>query len=181
YDPAEIQDTDSDGLGDRSDLRSKGGPGIDNHKDTPDTDGDTKLDFEDNCPMAANPDQKDSDSDGVGDVCDNCQFVPNPDQANSNTGSALGDACRSCHQNNDCGAGKICQFGGCVDCIANSQCGDQVCDVAAGKCIPCDATNLCGGTQHCDTSIGRCVDCLGNGDCMSGYACVQHVCFPQCT
>jgi hypothetical protein len=181
YDPAETKDSDTDGVGDRSDLKSMGGNGIDHKNPTPDTDGDGKLDFEDNCPMTPNPDQKDSDGDGVGDACDNCPFVPNPDQADSVPGSPVGDACRFCKQNIDCGAGKICQFGQCVDCIANGQCGDQVCDVAAGKCVACDATHLCGGTQHCNTSSGRCVDCLVSSDCMAGYACQLGQCFPQCT
>src|SRR6185369_17279612 len=79
-DPAEHLDSDGDGVGDRSDLRSMGGNGIDHKNPTPDTDGDGKLDFEDNCKTTQNADQNDSDGDGVGDVCDNCPFAPNTDQ-----------------------------------------------------------------------------------------------------
>jgi hypothetical protein len=188
YDPSEWKDTDSDGVGDRADLRSMGGTGIDTHNPTPDTDGDGILDFEDNCPKDPNPDQWDPDKDGVGTVkdasgaatnkCDNCPFVPNPDQADS-VGNGIGDACRFCKQNSDCGAGKICQFGQCVDCISTAECGDLVCDVTAGKCVACDATHLCAGTTHCG-AMGRCVACLQSSDCPTGNACVLNQCFPQC-
>ena len=39
---------------------------------TPDIDGDTIEDSNDNCPYTPNTDQADSDGDGVGDACDNC-------------------------------------------------------------------------------------------------------------
>ena len=39
---------------------------------TPDADGDTIEDSDDNCPYTPNTDQADSDGDGVGDACDNC-------------------------------------------------------------------------------------------------------------
>jgi len=42
-----------------------------------DSDGDTILDCNDNCPTVSNPNQADSDGDGVGDVCDNCPDDPN--------------------------------------------------------------------------------------------------------
>ena len=73
-----------------------------------DTDKDGILDFQDNCPYAANADQQDTDpglsicglegdgpgvtpqpcttmapGDGVGDVCDNCPALVNPDQKDS--------------------------------------------------------------------------------------------------
>jgi len=179
YDPAEHLDTDGDGVGDRSDLRSMGGNGIDHKNATPDTDGDGKLDFEDNCVKVPNPDQKDSDSDGWGDVCDNCPFVYNPDQKDS-VGNGIGDACRFCKSNQDCGSGKICQFGQCLDCISSSQCGDKVCDVAKGACVACDATHLCPGTSHCGAN-GRCVQCNTTPDCGANMACVQNTCVPQCT
>jgi hypothetical protein len=37
-----------------------------------DADGDTLLNLEDNCPLAANPTQADSDGDQIGDACDAC-------------------------------------------------------------------------------------------------------------
>jgi len=45
-----------------------------------DTDDDTWLDEEDNCPEEPNPDQSDSDLDGIGDACDICPNTPDPDQ-----------------------------------------------------------------------------------------------------
>ena len=179
WDPAETKDTDSDGVGDRSDLRSKGGAGVDSQNATPDTDGDGKLDFEDNCPKVPNPDQKDSDGDGVGDACDNCPTVPNPDQADS-VGNGIGDACRFCKANTDCGTGKICQFGQCVDCIDSAQCGDRVCDVSTGKCVDCSPQHTCPSTLKCGAT-NRCVQCLQTSDCAANNACVQNHCLPQCT
>ncbi len=179
FDPSETKDTDGDGVGDRGDLRSMGGAGIDHKNDTPDTDGDGKLDFEDNCPTKANPDQKDSDGDGVGDVCDDCPTAPNPDQADA-VGNGIGDACRFCKDNQECGTGKICQFGQCVDCIDSSQCGDRVCDITVGKCVDCDGAHTCPGTEKCG-GLNRCVECLLSGDCGPNFACVLNHCEPQCS
>ena len=51
------------------------------------SDGDTWMDFEDNCPGMDNQDQLDvaelDSPDGVGDACDNCPEVNNPDQTES--------------------------------------------------------------------------------------------------
>ena len=71
----------------------------------PDTDGDGKIDAEDNCPSVANADQTDTDGDGQGDACDtdddgdtvadgsdNCALTANQDQANFD-GDTQGDAC----------------------------------------------------------------------------------------
>jgi len=48
-----------------------------------DTDKDGILDFTDNCPKVANPDQKDTDHDGIGDACDNCLQIQNTNQEDS--------------------------------------------------------------------------------------------------
>ena len=179
YDPAESLDSDGDGIGDRSDLRSKGGPGIDTQNPTPDTDGDGKLDFEDNCPTVANADQKDSDGDGIGDACDDCPFVANPDQKDS-AGNGTGDACRACATNADCPGGKLCSFGQCVGCISNAQCGDEVCDAKSGTCGPCATSSQCTAPDQC-SSAHRCVQCLSSSDCPAGDACVAGACQPACT
>ena len=50
------------------------GPGGDPTVD--DSDGDGRVDAEDNCPMIANTAQTDSDGDGLGDLCDPCPLVP---------------------------------------------------------------------------------------------------------
>ncbi len=39
---------------------------------TDDHDGDGIVDYEDNCPLTANPDQADYDKDRIGDICDEC-------------------------------------------------------------------------------------------------------------
>lgn len=70
-----------------------------------DTDLDGIPNIEDNCPLAANPEQRDLDGDGIGDVCDvdvdgdevpndvdNCPFTANPDQADSDQ-DGTGDIC----------------------------------------------------------------------------------------
>ena len=48
-----------------------------------DTDEDTVLDGEDNCPYTSNIEQLDNDADGVGDACDMCPAVPDPDQVDN--------------------------------------------------------------------------------------------------
>ncbi|MBI3185167.1 MAG: thrombospondin type 3 repeat-containing protein [Myxococcales bacterium] len=180
FDPAEWKDTDGDGVGDNADLRSTAKNGIDAKVPTPDTDGDGRFDFEDNCVAIANPDQKDADADGLGDFCDNCPYAANPDQKDS-LGDGVGDLCRPCVTNADCAGGKLCQYGRCVGCISNAQCGDRVCDPQAGECAPCTSSAQCTTPLQCDLAIGRCVRCLSGADCQSGQACVLGTCFAQCT
>ncbi|MHA7841947.1 MAG: choice-of-anchor B family protein [Winogradskyella sp.] len=70
-----------------------------------DTDNDTVLDSNDNCPSIANEDQLDTDSDGLGDACDddddndgildsndNCPLSANPLQEDADN-DGIGDAC----------------------------------------------------------------------------------------
>lgn len=70
-----------------------------------DTDNDTFLDSNDNCPSIANEDQLDTDSDGLGDACDddddndgisdmndNCPLSANPLQEDADN-DGIGDAC----------------------------------------------------------------------------------------
>lgn len=83
-----------------------------------DDDGDGRLNADDNCVLAYNPDQQDLDSNGIGDTCslvdlnlgrafrdsdldgvadvvDNCLWTPNPLQTDTsgNIPDAIGDAC----------------------------------------------------------------------------------------
>ncbi len=46
-----------------------------------DSDDDTFVDCNDNCPNIYNADQADVDDDGIGDACDNAVFIANPDQS----------------------------------------------------------------------------------------------------
>jgi hypothetical protein len=69
-----------------------------------DTDGDSILDVQDNCPLQVNTSQKDSNGNGVGDVCDdydydgvptyidNCPEIENPHQEDKDR-DGLGDSC----------------------------------------------------------------------------------------
>lgn len=72
---------------------------------TTDTDGDTFVDEQDNCPVNTNADQLDSDGDGIGDACDtdidddgitntvdNCPSIANADQSDIDN-DTIGDVC----------------------------------------------------------------------------------------
>jgi hypothetical protein len=57
-----------------------------------DSDGDSIVDSQDNCPAIANTDQKDHDDDGFGDACDHCPHLKSStDPDGDNDG--VGDAC----------------------------------------------------------------------------------------
>jgi hypothetical protein len=58
-----------------------------------DQDGDTVVDFRDNCPSGYNPNQDDLDSDGVGDSCDLC---PSYDDLADGDGDKIADSCDNC-------------------------------------------------------------------------------------
>jgi hypothetical protein len=58
----------------------------------PDTDLDTVLDCDDNCPSFPNTPQADFDLDGHGDLCDNCPWLANADQSDVD-GDGVGDVC----------------------------------------------------------------------------------------
>jgi sugar lactone lactonase YvrE len=154
YDPNEWADTDGDGVGDNADLRSMGGPTIDHQVPTPDTDGDGVLDFEDNCPRIANPDQADTDRDGVGDACDNCPGVANPDQVDS-VGDGIGDACRTCITGRACTPAQSCHLGRLTCTVSGALCADTGATLPNGT--PCGAGMVCNG--------GNCGACIAGDSC----------------
>lgn len=92
-------DSDSDGYGDACEnCPQVANPGQEDFNDDgmgdacDDTDGDTVVDADDNCVMAANTPQDDTDGDGPGDACDNCPTASNPGQEDIDN-DMLGDAC----------------------------------------------------------------------------------------
>ncbi|QQR81669.1 MAG: thrombospondin type 3 repeat-containing protein [Deltaproteobacteria bacterium] len=102
-------DRDNDGLSDVEEVRLGSNPIL------TDTDQDSLIDGQDNCPAIINLNQADNDQDHVGDVCDmdddndsvadtvdNCLLVSNPDQADANH-DHMGDACT----NDDDGDGIV--------------------------------------------------------------------------
>lgn len=59
------------------------------------SDGDSILNFFDNCDDVTNEDQADQDGDGIGDACDNCIEVWNVSQIDTD-GDGWGDSCDKC-------------------------------------------------------------------------------------
>ena len=103
-----------------------GTPGVKDDKcpEPEDTDNDTILDNQDNCPTVPNKDQADSDQDKVGDVCDNCPDVENTDQKNAD-GDKKGDACDpsvcgdgELDLGEECDDGNLLANDGCESCKA---------------------------------------------------------------
>lgn len=103
-----------------------GTPGVKDDKcpEPADTDGDTVLDNQDNCPTVANKDQADSDQDKVGDACDNCVDVENADQKNADN-DKKGDACDPAvcgdgelDLGEECDDGNLLNNDGCESCSA---------------------------------------------------------------
>jgi hypothetical protein len=66
-------------------------PGAGDDAPPADTDGDTILDADDNCPAIANADQRDHDADLRGDACDLCPHIA--DAEGDSDGDRIGDAC----------------------------------------------------------------------------------------
>ena len=66
--PTPSFDSDGDGLCDEFEAVVGSNPLL------ADSDGDSLLDGEDNCPTAFNPNQADFDGDAIGDACDRCRF-----------------------------------------------------------------------------------------------------------
>ncbi|MCA9668476.1 MAG: carboxypeptidase regulatory-like domain-containing protein, partial [Myxococcales bacterium] len=171
YDPFEHADLDMDGLGDRADLRSKGGDPIDNVEPTLDADGDGKFDFEDNCPAVKNDKQEDLDGDKVGDACDNCPGVANRDQLDS-VGDGKGDACRSCVDGTACTPANACHQGRLLCPQAGAVCtdtgGNKPNGATCGLGQVCNngACEVCRDGEACIPSAAKCS--LGKLSCSSG-------------
>ncbi len=98
----------------------------------PDSDGDTILDYPDNCPDLANLDQADGDADGVGDLCDNCANAANPSQSDSD-GNGIGDACSDVDGDGVTDSADNCRL------VANADQADADTDRLGDVCDNCPA------------------------------------------
>ncbi|HEV8335120.1 MAG TPA: putative metal-binding motif-containing protein [Candidatus Polarisedimenticolia bacterium] len=150
-----------------------------------DTDGDTVLDLNDNCPALANPGQEDPEHDTVGTACDNCPALYNPAQTDVNANS-LGDDCEDadgdtyvltldCNDNNPAihpGAAEVCN--GLDDNCANGV--DEGADALCADSNSCDQDS-CGGAAGCvHTPVADGSPCTDANACTQTDSCQTGVC-----
>ena len=148
-----------------------------------DTDLDTVLDIDDNCPLAANASQTDQDKDGVGDACDNCPIVANPDQVDTD-GDGTGDPCQDsdhdgfmytvdCNDHNPAihpGALEVCNgvdddCNGLVDeNLGTTTCGSGACTRTISNCVNGVPQTCTPGTPTAEVCNGIDDDCNGTVD-----------------
>ena len=106
----------------------------------PDSDGDGRKNWGDNCPDDANADQADADADGIGDVCDNCPNTFSQAQVDTD-GDGTGDVCDTCAADNpnDANDDSVCDsFEGCgVDPASNDGDDDGVPDSCGASSDNC--------------------------------------------
>ncbi len=122
---------------------------------TLDTDADTVLDINDNCPMRSNTGQADADKDGVGDACDNCPALSNPDQADGDN-NGVGNLCQDSDQDGytysfDCNDQNAAIHPGAIE-VCNGV--DDDCDAAVDEDL---GTRNC-GTGACLRTVAICVN-----------------------
>ncbi len=129
-----------------------------------DSDGDTVLDVDDNCPWVANTDQINSDGDSHGDDCDNCPVDDNEDQLDSD-GDGYGDVCDVCPGIHDAGQADGDSDGvgdACDICPANPDPGqaDADGDSIGDACDNCpNVPNLIQIDSDGDTLGNHCDNC----------------------
>ncbi|MCP4717469.1 MAG: hypothetical protein GY868_20300 [Deltaproteobacteria bacterium] len=160
--PAQMTDTDCDGIHDQTDNC----PEMVN-VDQADADGDAVGNVCDNCPVDTNSSQNEIDGDGIGDVCDNCRFTANVDQADTD-GDMVGEACDNCpdNANNPQADADGDEVGdACDNCPADANAGqedldgDGTGDVCSfdmdgdGICDPGKEDASCVGTDNCRSDV----------------------------
>jgi hypothetical protein len=167
-----------------------------------DTDVDTVLDINDNCPLAMNAGQADADKDGVGNACDNCPALANPDQADSDN-NGVGNLCEDsdrdgdgypasvdCNDQNPAvhpGALEVCNgvddnCNGAIDeNLGTLECGTGICYRVVSACVNGQMNVCTPGSPSTETCNGLDDDCdgpvdetLGTLSCGTG-ACAQTV------
>jgi len=161
-----------------------------------DGDGDSIMNLDDNCPLAANPTQTDQDRDGVGDACDNCPNVANADQTDTD-GDGAGDLCQDDDHDgypffNDCndhdaaihpGAVEVCN-GVDDDCntlvdefLGSTTCGTGACQRTVNNCVAGVPQTCTPGTPATETCNNIDDDCDGTVDDNLGtLTCGQGAC-----
>jgi|GEM_PF-2115185 len=155
-----------------------------------DSDGDSVLNGDDNCPDDSNPGQEDADEDGLGDACDNCPDDSNYDQQDTcedGTGDAcrdntdndtFPDACDNCPDDfnplqgdiDNNGIGNICEEGPpCYVHVEISSDPYEATEALDNDCNGIDDTLECPvGTVWNGAS---CVECIDDTDCGDLYTC----------
>lgn len=150
-----------------------------------------------------------ADAAGTGDAMDELPAPADADAQPDDAAVADTPAKPACQNDDDCGSnGGNCIAGQCffhTACQSDKQCQPQgqVCNVAAGECVPCMAdadcpkpmqckahaclpppaacasTKDCAQGMVCSKSAGACVFCVATADCGAGQSCVDTVCVPQ--
>jgi hypothetical protein len=118
-----------------------------------DTDGDGVPDISDNCPGVPNPDQEDTDDDGIGDACDLCPSdFTNDSDGDGLCDSA--DPCPLDPNNDMDGDGLCANVDPCPD-DPNDSDGDGACDSAdlcpLDASNDADGDGICGNVDNCPT------------------------------
>ncbi len=99
-------------------------------------------------------------------TCENEGQCPAGDVCNE-VGECVSDSCESCSEHSDCGEGRFCSFGCCVDCLLSDDCDVGSC--VGGRCTSCeDDPSICADNQECVDH--QCESTTTPGDC-GGVTC----------
>ena len=135
-----------------------------------DSDGDGRIDENDNCPRDPNGGQADRDNDGDGNVCDNCPGDANSGQRDSD-GDGVGNVCDNCKSDRNAGQADRDGDGDgnvCDNCpgVSNRRQGDRDGDGVGTACDNCPSVANGGQADDDGDGVGnRCDNCrqVANG------------------